>query len=208
MTSNASPVFHFQPEGISQKKADRAFPEKKILILCGGAGTGKTHTALALAIKHYLSGQAKKIWVTRPAVLARGEDLGHLPGSLDEKYDPYLLPLNQVRNNMVYSLPDKVINPLPLAYMRGITFTDSVAILDEAQNCPMSMLRLFLSRFGKGSKLILTGDPDQSDLPPGISGFKEVCQRLDDLPEVEVIRMLPTENFRDPLVPVIEERLR
>lgn len=148
----------------------RECEKNDILFAIGPAGTGKTYTAVALAVKALKDKSVKKIILTRPAVEA-GESLGFLPGDLKEKIDPYLRPLYDALDDMIpadkltYYMENRVIEVAPLAFMRGRTLEHSFILLDEAQNCTNSQLKMFLTRLGANSKTIITGDPTQIDLP-------------------------------------------
>lgn len=205
-------VFHFQPKSQAQREACEAFPESRVLFLLGPAGCGKTFCALALALQAYRSGQAEKIYLTRPMVSA-DEDMGFLPGDLHEKVQPWLAPVDQALSRLVVGkLPPGTLEPAPLGLLRGWTFYQSVAILDEAQNASLPQLRLFISRLGRGSKLILCGDPDQSDLTPSANHDYQtdldfVASRLESHPRVRVIDFPDCDNLRDPLLTQLLSRL-
>ena len=149
----------------------KAFDENDLLFAIGPAGSGKTYTAIALAVRALKNKEVKKIILSRPAVEA-GEKLGFLPGDMKEKIDPYLQPLYDALEDMipVAKLKDyienKVIQIAPLAFMRGRTLSDAVIILDEAQNTTTHQIKMFLTRLGLNAKMIITGDITQIDLPP------------------------------------------
>jgi len=154
----------------NQKKMVSSCNENDLLFSIGPAGTGKTYTAVALAVRALKNKEVKKIILTRPAIEA-GESLGFLPGDMKEKLDPYLQPLYDALRDMLPTqkflsyLEDETIEVAPLAFMRGRTLSNAFAILDEAQNASTSQLKMFLTRMGKSSKFIVTGDVTQIDLP-------------------------------------------
>lgn len=164
-------VFYLEFLTPAQKLAWNIYQEHDVLFLLGCAGTGKSHIAVGFALQELFAGTKQNIVLTRPIVEA-GENLGFLPGSLNEKVDPYMMPLMDCLTKMVgrggptRAFVEERLEVAPLAYMRGRTFERSVCILDEAQNCSMAQLTLFLTRLGEGSKMIVTGDPMQSDIFP------------------------------------------
>lgn len=196
-------VFRFEPRSPAQAEAWKLFPSCRVLFLLGPAGTGKSHLALALALREVFEGRAKKVWWVRPAVTA-GEDLGFLPGELDSKYRPFLLPLEHVRGRTVFNLPEGVVEPLPLAFLQGTTFLDGVAVLDEAQNATFTQLKMFLSRLGRNSKLVLAGDPEQPFIscrdPDYLTDLERVADRLEGLKGIRVLDFPAAHTLRDPLV--------
>ncbi|WP_134700150.1 PhoH family protein [Ammoniphilus sp. YIM 78166] len=172
----------------------------------GPAGTGKTYLAVVMAVVALKGGQVKKIVLTRPAVEA-GENLGFLPGDLQEKVDPYLRPLYDALNDIlgmeaVTRLMERgTIEVAPLAYMRGRTLEDSFVILDEAQNTTPEQMKMFLTRLGFGSKMVITGDVTQIDLPRGKrSGLKEAERILANVPGISFVLMSEADVVRHPLV--------
>jgi phosphate starvation-inducible protein PhoH and related proteins len=211
-SSNRGKEFKIELLNSAQKLAWAAFQKHDVLFLIGPAGTGKTFLATAFAIKSLLSKECERIVLTRPIVEA-GESLGFLPGDFEEKVNPYMMPM--------YDCIDKLIgygeNPqktkimertevAPLAYMRGRTFDDSVCVFDEAQNATISQLKLFMTRFGQHSKLIITGDPRQSDIGRG-SGLAEVVHRLKGVVGIGVIEFQNNSIVRHPLIGEILNRL-
>jgi phosphate starvation-inducible PhoH-like protein len=172
----------------------------------GPAGTGKTYTGVALAVKALKEKQVKRIILTRPAVEA-GENLGFLPGDLKEKLDPYMMPLYDALRDMIpseklESLIEKgTIQIAPLAFMRGRTLDNAFVILDEAQNTTHSQMKMFLTRMGKNAKFMLTGDPGQIDLPRRvISGLKEALLVLNSVKGVGIIHLDDKDVIRHRLV--------
>lgn len=168
-TKAESKVFYLEFLTPAQKLAWNVYQNHDVVFLTGPAGTGKSHLAVGFALQELFAGTKQNVVITRPIVEA-GENLGFLPGTLDEKVDPYMMPLYDCLTKMVgrsgsqRSFVEERLEVAPLAYMRGRTFENSVCILDEAQNCTMAQLTLFLTRLGNGTKMIVTGDPDQSDL--------------------------------------------
>jgi len=177
------------------------------LTVCSGpAGCGKTYLAVATAVEAYRAKSVRKIVLVRPAVEA-GESLGYLPGDLKEKLNPYLRPLLDAINEMVdfdqvkFLMEQEVIEVIPLAYMRGRTLNQAFIILDEAQNATVAQMKMFLTRMGRGSKVVVSGDTSQVDLPPGVtSGLRDAIQRLRAIDEVAVVRLLDRDIVRHPLV--------
>jgi phosphate starvation-inducible PhoH-like protein len=181
---------------------------------CGPAGTGKTYLAMALAVAALDSRQVSRIILTRPAVEA-GERLGFLPGDLMAKVDPYLRPLfdalyDMMEGERVQALLDRgVVEVAPLAFMRGRTLNDSFIILDEAQNTTREQMRMFLTRLGMGSKVVVTGDPTQIDLPRDrMSGLIEARDVLRGVEGIEVIDFERADVVRHKLVQRIVEAYR
>jgi phosphate starvation-inducible PhoH-like protein len=177
-----------------------------MLFAVGPAGSGKTYTAVALAVKALKSREVKKIILTRPAVEA-GENLGFLPGDLKDKLDPYLQPLYDALRDMIP--PEKLRNYLetgtiqiaPLAFMRGRTLENAFVILDEAQNSTRNQMKMFLTRIGFGSKAVITGDPSQVDLPKGHkSGLAHAVKVLKDVKGIAVTHFTSRDVVRHPLV--------
>ena len=179
----------------------------------GPAGTGKTYLAVACAVDALERSSVQRIVLTRPAVEA-GERLGFLPGDLSQKVDPYLRPLyDALYDLMGFDRVTKAFEKgqleiAPLAFMRGRTFTDSVAILDEAQNCTYKQLKLFLTRIGQNNKLIITGDPEQSDLPGGVESLEQMLDDLDGVKRIGIIDIPETEVVRHPLIMNMLSRFR
>lgn len=205
---NGKWVYAWTPKTPDQEEAVQAFEENDLLFFVGGPGVGKTITALALGLQEVYVGRKKRVIYVRPIVEAAGENLGFLPGSVDEKIAPYLLPLHELLPKMSFHHPADVIEPRALAFLRGVTFEDCVVILSEAQNVTLGQFRLFLSRMGKTSKVIVEGDPDQIDLPfDRPSGFLDVVDRLEDMKGVGVIEFETRYCLRHPLVARMARRL-
>jgi phosphate starvation-inducible PhoH-like protein len=184
----------------------RESDKNDIVFAIGPAGTGKTYTAVALAVKALKEKNVKKIILTRPAVEA-GESLGFLPGDLKEKIDPYLRPLYDALDDMIppdkltYYMENRVIEVAPLAFMRGRTLDHSFILLDEAQNCTDMQLKMFLTRIGANSKCVITGDPTQIDLPPKVrSGLDTAIQILKPISGISTIHLNESDVVRHKLV--------
>ena len=184
----------------------RALERSELVFGCGPAGTGKTYLAVAQACQLLERGAVEKIILSRPAVEA-GERLGFLPGDLKEKVDPYLRPLYDALYDMMpgdkveRAITAGVIEIAPLAFMRGRTLANSAVILDEAQNTTSMQMKMFLTRLGENSRMIVTGDPSQIDLPRGVkSGLVEALQLLTGVEGISVIRFKDTDIVRHPLV--------
>ncbi|MDQ0876917.1 phosphate starvation-inducible PhoH-like protein [Paenibacillus sp. V4I3] len=191
---------------IGQRKYVETIKKKDIVFGIGPAGTGKTYLAVVLAVTRLKEGAVKRIVLTRPAVEA-GESLGFLPGDLQEKVDPYLRPLYDALNDVLgpeqvaKSLERGLIEIAPLAYMRGRTLDDSFIILDEAQNTTPEQMKMFLTRLGFGSKMVITGDVTQIDLPRGkSSGLVEANRILRDIEELGFIYFDEQDVVRHSLV--------
>lgn len=181
--------------------------EKKDMVFAiGPAGTGKTYTSVALAVRALRDKEVKRIILTRPAVEA-GESLGFLPGDLKEKLDPYLQPLYDALRDMIPHeklegyIEKKVIEVAPLAFMRGRTLDEAFVILDEAQNTTHAQMKMFLTRMGMNAKFIITGDPSQVDLPlRQKSGLKEAMRILKDVKEIGFVHLTEEDVVRHPVV--------
>lgn len=204
-------AFHLEFLNSAQKMAWAAFEQHEVLFLIGPAGSGKSHLATAFAISEVLAKKKRRIILTRP-IVESGESLGFLPGTFDEKVNPYMLPLYDCIGKLVgWEGPerekiDRAMEVAPLAYMRGRTFDDAVCIFDEAQNASFMQLKLFLTRFGENSKIIVTGDPTQSDLR-GEVALSGVVEKLKTEPGIGVIEFSNANIVRHPLVGRILERL-
>ena len=190
----------------NQRKLVSSIENNDLLFAIGPAGTGKTYTAVALAVRALKSKEVKKIILTRPAVEA-GENLGFLPGDLKEKLDPYLQPLYDALQDMIKSeklseyLETGVIQIAPLGFMRGRTLDNAFVILDEGQNTTESQMKMFLTRMGQSAKFIITGDITQVDLPKHQkSGLKRAIQILDDTSGIDVVFLDENDVIRHPLV--------
>jgi phosphate starvation-inducible PhoH-like protein len=203
LTSKGKPV---KPKTLGQKRYCTAIESNTITFGIGPAGTGKTYLAVALAVKAFRAQQVSRIILTRPAVEA-GEKLGFLPGDLQQKVDPYLRPLYDALFDMLGAetyqkyVERGSIEVAPLAYMRGRTLDDSFIILDEAQNTTPEQMKMFLTRLGFGSKMVITGDVTQIDLPDGKrSGLKHVLHILRNVDDIAQIRFTEKDVVRHRLV--------
>ncbi len=198
---------------LNQQKMVSEIEKNDMLFAIGPAGSGKTYTAVALAVKFLREKRVKKIILTRPAVEA-GENLGFLPGDMKEKLDPYLQPLYDALRDMLGEgklndyIEHHIIEIAPLAYMRGRTLENAFAILDEAQNATMGQIKMFLTRMGNYSKFIVTGDPTQTDLPnKQPSGLIPTIERLKEIKEISIVKLTNKDIVRNPLVSKIIEVL-
>jgi len=198
-------------KNLTQFKYLEAIEKSTITFGIGPAGTGKTFLAVASAVKMYKEEKIKKIVLTRPAVEA-GERLGYLPGDLSQKIDPYLVPLFDSleyflgNESLQYLIDKRNIEIVPLAYMRGRTLNNACIILDEAQNSTLSQIKMFLTRLGEDSKMIITGDESQVDLNnTHLSGLKKVRKTLTSIDEIEVVEFTLTDIVRNKIVSKILE---
>lgn len=203
VTVKGKPV---KPKTLGQKKYTDAIQNNTITFGIGPAGTGKTYLAVAMAVRAFRDEQVSRIILTRPAVEA-GEKLGFLPGDLQDKVDPYLRPLYDAMFDMMgpenfqRNMEKGCIEVAPLAYMRGRTLDDSFIILDEAQNTTPEQMKMFLTRLGFGSKMVITGDITQIDLPDGRrSGLKDVMSVLKNMEDIAQIRFSEKDVVRHRLV--------
>lgn len=194
-----------RPKTLGQKDYVDAIDEATIVFGIGPAGTGKTYLAMAKAVQALQRKEVDRIILTRPAVEA-GERLGYLPGTLTDKIDPYLRPLYDALNEMMDPeivpklLAAGTIEVAPLAYMRGRTLNNSFIVLDEAQNTTPEQMKMFLTRLGFGSKMVVTGDITQIDLPTGASGLRLVTRVLDGIDDIHFTRLTSDDVVRHSLV--------
>ena len=198
-----------RPKTLGQKEYLNAIRSNAITFGVGPAGTGKTYLAVAMAVKAFKAKEVSRIVLTRPAVEA-GEKLGFLPGDLQQKVDPYLRPLYDGLFDMLGAetyerlVEKQIIEVAPLAYMRGRTLDDSFIILDEAQNTTSEQMKMFLTRLGFHSKVVVTGDITQTDLPYGKkSGLAEAIEILKDIPEIGMVHLTHKDVVRHELVQTI-----
>ena len=195
-----------KPQTANQRKMVSLIQKNDMLFAVGPAGTGKTYTAVAIAVKALKEKEVRKIILTRPAVES-GENLGFLPGDLKEKLDPYMQPLYDALRDMIpherlqSHLEKGVIQIAPLAFMRGRTLDNAFVILDEAQNTTHNQMKMFLTRMGKNAKFIINGDPGQIDLPrKQVSGLKESLLALKDIKGIAQVYLDDNDVVRHPLV--------
>jgi len=198
-------VRKIRPQSENQKALLAALREYNLTLAVGPAGTGKTYLAISAAVEALEEGRAARIILSRPAVEA-GESLGYLPGDMQEKLAPYLRPLYDALSDRMggkrlrAAIADGTVEVAPIAYMRGRTLNNAFIVIDEAQNCTYGQIKMLLTRLGWHSTMVLTGDPDQTDLLPGISGLADIAHRLSVLPEVAVIKLVDSDIVRHPLV--------
>jgi phosphate starvation-inducible PhoH-like protein len=195
-----------RPRTEGQAEYVEAIRQHDMTFCIGPAGCGKTYLAVATAVEALKSKAVRKLVLVRPAVEA-GESLGYLPGDLHEKLNPYLRPLLDAINEMVdfdqvkFLREQDLIEVIPLAYMRGRTLNQAFVILDEAQNATVAQMKMFLTRMGEGSKIVVSGDISQVDLPSGVtSGLRDAVQRLHGIPGISFIRLNESDIVRHPLV--------
>ena len=191
---------------VNQARLVESIATNDLVFAVGPAGTGKTYTGVAMAVKALKNKEVKRIVLTRPAVEA-GENLGFLPGDLKEKLDPYMQPLYDALRDMIPAeklasyIEKGTIQIAPMAFMRGRTLDDAFVILDEAQNATHNQMKMFLTRMGKSTKFVITGDPGQIDLPRRvISGLKEALLILSDVKGIDVIQLDGRDVIRHQLV--------
>ena len=194
-----------RPQSENQRALMAALDRSSLTLAVGPAGTGKTYLAITAAVEALEAGKVGRIVLTRPAIEA-GESLGFLPGDLQEKLAPYLRPLYDALNERIGGkrvrqlISEGAIEIAPVAYMRGRTLNNAFIVIDEAQNCTYGQIKMLLTRLGWHSTMVLTGDPDQSDLLDGLSGLSEIARRLEGVPEIAVIRLTDRDIVRHPLV--------
>ncbi len=208
-TTNGKLIY---PKTLGQKEYYQALKHNDVVFGIGPAGTGKTYLAVVFAVQALKNNEVQKIILTRPAVEA-GESLGFLPGDLKEKVDPYLRPLYDALYDMLGQekteryIEKGIIEIAPLAYMRGRTLEDAYVILDEAQNTTDAQMKMFLTRLGFHSKMIITGDITQIDLPRGVvSGLKKALHILKDVKGIRFVYLTALDVVRHPVVQRIIER--
>lgn len=209
----------FKPRKLTPRTENQAaliqMIQENVITMCSGPpGSGKTHVAIGSAVAALRQHSVERIILSRP-VVGVGTDIGYLPGTLEDKIGPYLVPLFDElayyveRKRLIEMLAEKVVEICPLSMMRGRTFNSSYVILDEAQNATMPELRMLLTRIGQGSTMILTGDLHQSDLPFAAQGaYRELIDRLADMDEIGTCRLTRGDIVRHHLIARIEERLQ
>ncbi len=200
-----------EPRTAAQKAYVHALFENELAFGIGPAGTGKTYLAVAVGVSMFIGGHVDKIILSRPAVEA-GEKLGYLPGDMKDKVDPYMQPLYDALNDFLPGkqlaklLEDKRIEIAPLAFMRGRTLSNAFVVLDEAQNATTMQMKMFLTRLGQGSRMVITGDRTQIDLPRGMpSGLQDAERLLKSIPKVSFNYFTSKDVVRHPLVAAIIE---
>ena len=200
-----------EPRTDAQKAYAKALFENELAFGIGPAGTGKTYIAVAVAVSMFIGGHVDKIILSRPAVEA-GEKLGYLPGDMKDKVDPYMQPLYDALNDFLPAkqltklLEDKRIEIAPLAFMRGRTLSNAFVVLDEAQNATTMQMKMFLTRLGEGSRMVITGDRTQIDLPRGVpSGLADAERLLNSIPSISFNYFTSKDVVRHPLVAAIIE---
>ncbi len=202
-TINGRPI---KPKTLGQKKYVDSIRKNTVVFGIGPAGTGKTYLAMAMAITSFKNNEVNRIILTRPAIEA-GENLGFLPGDLQSKVDPYLRPLYDAlyqimgADSYLHNAEKGLIEVAPLAYMRGRTLDNAYIILDEAQNTTPAQMKMFLTRIGFGSKVVITGDLTQKDLPKGaVSGLDTAVRVLNNIDDIDIIKLTNEDVVRHPLV--------
>lgn len=198
-------VRKIKPQNANQSRLMDAMAQNNLVVAVGPAGTGKTYLAITAAVEALEAGRVDRIILSRPAVEA-GETLGFLPGDLQEKMSPFLRPLYDALNDRMGGkrlkqyMVDGSIEIAPIGFMRGRTLNNAFVVIDEAQNCTYGQIKMLLTRLGWHSTMVLTGDPDQSNLLPGMSGFSDVAKKLDAVPGIAVVRLTDSDIVRHPLV--------
>ncbi|HZV17858.1 MAG TPA: PhoH family protein [Sphingobium sp.] len=199
------------PRSANQSIYMEALNRNELIFALGPAGTGKTYLAVAQAVSQLITGSVDRLILSRPAVEA-GERLGFLPGDMKEKVDPYLRPLYDALYDTLPAeqverrIASGEIEIAPLAFMRGRTLANAFIILDEAQNTTQMQMKMFLTRFGEGSRMVVCGDPKQVDLPaPGVSGLADAVARLEGIPGIATVRFTAADVVRHPIVGRIVE---
>lgn len=194
-----------RPKSDGQRKFMEALARHSLTLAIGPAGTGKTYLAIAAAVEALEDGKVERIILSRPAMEA-GESLGFLPGGMHEKMAPYLRPLYDALGDRLGGrrvrqyLEDGTIEIAPVGFMRGRTLNNAFVVIDEAQNCTYAQLKMLLSRLGWHATMVVTGDPDQSDLLEGISGLADIARRLEPVSNIAIVRFGQKDIVRHPLV--------
>jgi phosphate starvation-inducible PhoH-like protein len=196
-----------------QKKALKAISENKVTFVYGASGSGKTHCAVGWGIQELIKGTYDRVIFTRPYVEA-GEKLGFLPGGSSDKFAPFTMPLYEVvsdylsNDDMKELMDEKKIIVYPIAYMRGITFRKSYVIADEVQNMSPQQMRMLLTRIGEGSKIVCTGDVEQSDIGTKLNGLADALNRLQDIQDLVFVELDYSSCVRDKIVADIDQRYK
>jgi len=198
-------VRKIKPQNANQSALLEAMAKHNLVVAAGPAGTGKTYLAISAAVEALEAGRVDRIVLSRPAVEA-GESLGFLPGDLHEKMAPFLRPLYDALNDRMGSkrlkqhLQDGTIEIAPIGFMRGRTLNNAFVVIDEAQNCTYNQIKMLLTRLGWHATMVLTGDPDQSDLLEGMSGLADIARKLEAVSGIAVVRLTDKDIVRHPLV--------
>ena len=194
-----------KPKSDGQSALMKAIDDQSLVVALGPAGTGKTYLAIAKAVEALEAGKIGRIVLSRPAVDA-GESIGYLPGDMEDKLAPYLRPLYDALTDRMSMkrvralLAEGAIEIAPVGFMRGRTLNNAFVVIDEAQNCTYGQIKMLLTRLGWNSTMVVTGDPNQSDLLPGISGLAEAAGKLESVPGIAVVRLADVDIVRHPLV--------
>lgn len=203
-------LVHFKPRSASQRTVLEAYPNSDVLFLIGPAGTGKTMAAVGCACLDLAAAADKKLLFLRPAVEA-GRSLGHLPGTLEEKIDPFMAAFKQTLKKVALNLPVERICFEAVGFQRGMTYENCIVVVDEAQNLTRSQLVMLLTRLGSNAKIIFLGDPEQSDIKPTAADYDcdldAVADALDGLERIAVIDFDANESLRNPLIAQMLKRL-
>ena len=194
-----------KPKSEGQAALMEAIDTRNLVLALGPAGTGKTYLAVAKAVEALEAGKVGRIVLSRPAVEA-GESIGFLPGDMEDKLAPYLRPLYDALSDRLSMkrvkqlIAEGLIEIAPVGYMRGRTLNNAFIVVDEAQNCTYVQLKMLLTRLGWHSTMVVTGDPQQSDLLPTLSGLTDIADRLEAVPDISVVRLAEQDIVRHPLV--------
>ena len=194
-----------RPQSDGQRRLMAAITQHHLTLALGPAGTGKTYLAVSAAVDALSEGRVARIILTRPAVEA-GESLGFLPGDMHAKLAPYLRPLDDALTERLGGkrlkqlIGERAIEIAPIAYMRGRTLNNAFIVIDEAQNCTYGQIKMLLTRLGANARMVVTGDPDQSDLLDGLSGLADIARRLEAIADVAVVLLGEADIVRHPLV--------
>lgn len=198
-------VKNVKPRSEGQAKLMASIDKHSMVMALGPAGTGKTYLAVAKAVEKLEKGDVSRIVLSRPAVEA-GESIGFLPGAMEEKLAPYLRPLYDALSDRLSPkrlkalMAEGLIEIAPIGYMRGRTLNNAFVVVDEAQNCTYGQLKMLLTRLGWHSTMVVTGDPAQTDLLPELSGLADISNKLENVPDIGVIRLQAEDIVRHPLV--------
>ena len=195
----------------AQKDLIKAIKDYPITFVVGPAGCGKSHIPSVFALQQLLKGNYRKIIFTRPCVEAYGENLGFLPGDYNDKIAPYMMPIFDILEQVLPKpeidrlFKDGLIQTIPLAFQRGITFQNSFVLADEFQNTIPAQMRMFLTRMGDNCKMVITGDLSQNDIQ-GKNGLEDAIQRFDNIEQIKIIKMEHKDIVRNPLVEIIDKK--